>query len=372
MGDPTKVTHRVDEVTNSTSNVGMNIEQNSDTIHGSNTLDISCGKPNGGSSDLAKQLILVSSNDVIKGNVLIVNTKGPVLFAKLVTDEPCRIFINFCPLIAPAGNGADVAISMESVRVFHERLSNAVYGFFLGKHMDYPVVENYVKNTWSKYDLIKSMMTTKGMFFFKFSSKDGMDAMIENGPWLIYNVPLILKKWTPDANIIKEDNSSDARVERHSRGCCLLNFLWVMLIQFGEGLFGHVLDECPKKIVLDVLKNLRKPSQALAEKEANSDVVSSAHGTSSEAFGSPKITPLVARINDIERQILDGKLVLVYDDGKPLKPTVDDPLDADSDSEVDEVFNETASFMASSSSKINKSSKSSSGVGNKSLYEQWK
>ncbi|GKB47143.1 hypothetical protein Tco_0897896 [Tanacetum coccineum] len=113
-------------------------------------------------------------------------------------------------------------------------------------------------------------------------------------------------------------------------------------------------------------------AQVLAGKEANSDVVSSAHGTSSEAFGSPKITPLAARINDIERQILDGKLVLVYDDGKPLKPTVDDPLDADSDSEVDEMFNETASFMASSSSKVNKSSKSSSCVGNKSLYEQWK
>ncbi|GKF33770.1 putative reverse transcriptase domain-containing protein, partial [Tanacetum coccineum] len=52
--------------------------------------------------------------------------------------------------------------------------------------------------------LVKSMMTTKGMFFFKFSSKDGMDAMIENDPWLIHNVPLILKKWTPDANIMKE------------------------------------------------------------------------------------------------------------------------------------------------------------------------
>nr|GEW62575.1 U5 small nuclear ribonucleoprotein helicase [Tanacetum cinerariifolium] len=166
-------------------------------------------------------------------------------------------------------SNVDVAISMESIRVFHEQLGNAVYGFFLGKHVAYSIVENYVENTWSKYGLIKS----------------------------------ILK---------------------------------------------------------------------LAEKEANSDVVSYAHGTLSEAFGSPKITPLAARINDIEIQILDGKLVLVNDDGKPLKPTVDDLLDADSDSEVDEVFNETASFMASRSYKVNKSYKSTSGVGNKSLYEKWK
>ncbi|GJR10388.1 zinc knuckle CX2CX4HX4C containing protein [Tanacetum coccineum] len=40
---------------------------------------------------------------------------------------------------------------------------------------------------------------------YPFSSKDGMDALIENGPWMIRNVPLILKKWTPDAKIMKED-----------------------------------------------------------------------------------------------------------------------------------------------------------------------
>ncbi|GJU26944.1 hypothetical protein Tco_1165565 [Tanacetum coccineum] len=70
--------------------------------------------------------------------------------------------------------------------------------------------------------------------------------------------------------------------------------------------------------------------------------------------------------------MLDGKLVLVDDDGKPPKPKVNDPINADSDSEVDEVFNETASFMASTSSKVNKSSKNGSGVGNKSLYKTWK
>nr|GEY74131.1 hypothetical protein [Tanacetum cinerariifolium] len=32
-----------------------------------------------------------------------------------------------------------------------------------------------------------------------------MNSMLENGPWLILNVPLILRKWSPDANIMKED-----------------------------------------------------------------------------------------------------------------------------------------------------------------------
>ena len=31
-----------------------------------------------------------------------------------------------------------------------------------------------------------------------------MDVMLENGPWLIRNVPLILKKSSPNANLSKE------------------------------------------------------------------------------------------------------------------------------------------------------------------------
>nr|GEW45196.1 hypothetical protein [Tanacetum cinerariifolium] len=45
-------------------------------------------------------------------------------------------------------------------------------------------------------------------------------------------------------------------------------------------------------------------------------------GTSSEAVGSPNTTPLAAKINDLERQMLDEKLVFVDDDGKPLKPSM--------------------------------------------------
>ncbi|GJR45181.1 RNA-directed DNA polymerase, eukaryota, reverse transcriptase zinc-binding domain protein [Tanacetum coccineum] len=45
----------------------------------------------------------------------------------------------------------------------------------------------------------------KRLFFFQFSSKDGLNAMLENGPWFIRNNLLILKKWNPDVNLQKED-----------------------------------------------------------------------------------------------------------------------------------------------------------------------
>ncbi|GKE01994.1 RNA-directed DNA polymerase, eukaryota [Tanacetum coccineum] len=37
-----------------------------------------------------------------------------------------------------------------------------------------------------------------------FGSKEGMEAILESYTWSISNVSLILKQWTPDANIIKE------------------------------------------------------------------------------------------------------------------------------------------------------------------------
>ncbi|GKG02637.1 putative reverse transcriptase domain-containing protein, partial [Tanacetum coccineum] len=36
----------------------------------------------------------------------------------------------------------------------------------------------------------------------------GLDAMLENGPWFIRNNSLILKKWHPDENLLKEDVST--------------------------------------------------------------------------------------------------------------------------------------------------------------------
>ncbi|GKE55364.1 RNA-directed DNA polymerase, eukaryota, reverse transcriptase zinc-binding domain protein [Tanacetum coccineum] len=38
-----------------------------------------------------------------------------------------------------------------------------------------------------------------------FNSKDGLDAILENGPCFIRNNQLILKKWNPDVSLLKED-----------------------------------------------------------------------------------------------------------------------------------------------------------------------
>ncbi|GJU44807.1 copia protein [Tanacetum coccineum] len=60
-----------------------------------------------------------------------------------------------------------------------------------------------------KYGLVRLIFPPSiRLFSFQFNSIDGLDAMLENGPWFIQNNPLILKKWHPDENLLKEDVSS--------------------------------------------------------------------------------------------------------------------------------------------------------------------
>nr|GFB55816.1 zinc knuckle CX2CX4HX4C [Tanacetum cinerariifolium] len=130
-------------------------------------------------------------------------------------------------------------------------------------------------------------------------------------------------------------------------------------------IFGHVLDECPKQPVSDVLKNLKNPRQAgrgvpvslkvendddlgtdernskVVEIWANSGMVSYAHNSSPVASSSPNIASLVERINNLERQIMDEKLILVNNVAKPLNKVDYAPVNSNSKSDVEVAYDET-------------------------------
>nr|GEU68455.1 hypothetical protein [Tanacetum cinerariifolium] len=191
------------------------------------------------------------------------------------------------------------------------------------------------------------------MFLFKFSSNDGIDTMLENDPWFIRNTSLILKKWTLNANLLKEDMGNvPVSVKLHNVPITVFsedglsaiattpNTIVVDVLKLvGEGfsrctlrvvyewkpprfstckVFGHVPNDCPKRIVSDVLKNLKNPRQ--------------------DTRG--------VQIWLIIRLIFDN------------------------DSEVEELFNKIARFMASTS--LNSGVGSGNGYGTKSLLEQWR
>ncbi|GJY19827.1 zinc knuckle CX2CX4HX4C containing protein [Tanacetum coccineum] len=78
-----------------------------------------------------------------------------------------------------------------------------------GAHLAIPLVsveENYVKNAWAKYGNERVMLNNG--FFFQISTKEGMDKVLENGPWLIRLVPIILNVWTPNSRLKKDEKTT--------------------------------------------------------------------------------------------------------------------------------------------------------------------
>ncbi|GJR91252.1 hypothetical protein Tco_0215263 [Tanacetum coccineum] len=268
----------------------------------------------------------------------------PTSYVKLVTGEPSRKSVNFRTLLASVGNGADVAI------LFSERYANTAYGFFLGKWVSYPVVENYVKNTWSKYELDKSMLYNE-LFFFKFSSIDGMDEMLENGPC------------EDGLSIIATKIGTLMMIDSYASDMCMQSW--------GRLSYARVMIKLRANIEL---KDTLMPFDALNYVENDDDLgmdggilKAAGKGSLNVARSSCSTTPIVEKINKLEQQILKGKFMFVEDDGKPLYK-VDSIGIADSDSEVEEVFNEIEGYLASASLK----SGNGSGYGTNSLLEQWR
>nr|GEV73809.1 hypothetical protein [Tanacetum cinerariifolium] len=57
-----------------------------------------------------------------------------------------------------------------------------------------------------KYGL-KKVTLVKGFFFFKFSSTEGVDLVLRDGPWMIHGVLIFLNKWSSSVSLLKEDLS---------------------------------------------------------------------------------------------------------------------------------------------------------------------
>nr|GEX45496.1 hypothetical protein [Tanacetum cinerariifolium] len=328
---------------------------------------------------------------------------------------------------ALGGNGIDVVVRVESIRATSKRFVNTAYGFFLGKRVAYLVVANYLYG--------------------------GFECMLENDSWFICNNLLILMKWHPDVNLLKEyfgtvplwvklhglvtafsedglsaiatklgtplmlnsytsdmcmqswGRSSYARAMIELRADVELkdnivaampkiNRKATILVTFMLSMSENLLDvpvkmgfrpkqvyhPVPKKTTTNTRANKKKnvdppkevtnPFEVLTsvknDKELGtnrgaSNLASKATNSSGSSFwnaksSSPSITPMIEKLNKMENLIIDGKAILVDNEGNPLRM-----VDEDSEDEVASDDNEIASFLAKKE-----------GYGTPSLLEQLK
>nr|GEY76358.1 hypothetical protein [Tanacetum cinerariifolium] len=70
---------------------------------------------------------------------------------------------------------------LNEVMEANERYSNTLYGYFIGKKVAFPIVENYALNVWNKFGLQRTMMNAKGFYPFKFASHQEVMDVITKG-----------------------------------------------------------------------------------------------------------------------------------------------------------------------------------------------
>nr|GEY07060.1 hypothetical protein [Tanacetum cinerariifolium] len=271
--------------------------------------------------------------------------------------------LNIHTLFTLGSNGIDVIIPVESIRAISERFANTAYGFFLGK--------------WVAYMLSLTVLGTLEMLCLK------------NGPWFILSHLLILNKWHPDENLLKEDVSTIS---------VWIKLYGVPVTAFSEDGLSAIATKLgfkPQKEYRPVSKkpttnssgNKKKgvtptievsnsnPFEVLNSVEndvepgtnwgtnnlVNNDATSSGSSFMNIDNSSTRTTPIIDKIWKFKELLTSGKDTLVYEVSNPLKK-VEYPDDYDSEDEVASVINNMARSMASEMV----------GFGTQSLLEQWR
>ncbi|GKB92899.1 retrovirus-related pol polyprotein from transposon TNT 1-94, partial [Tanacetum coccineum] len=113
--------------------------------------------------------------------------------------------IKFRPLTnAERVDNFDFVLPVEAVKAVIHKFENSLVGFFVGKKVAFPLVKNYVTNTWAKFSFEKVISDDDGLFYFKFATSKGLEQVIKQGPWIIRNIPLMLTKWSPNMVVSKD------------------------------------------------------------------------------------------------------------------------------------------------------------------------
>nr|GEU44930.1 hypothetical protein [Tanacetum cinerariifolium] len=194
------------------------------------------------------------------------------------------------------------------------------------KRVAFSVGENYLKNEWSKDGLVRLMMATNGMLFFKFSLKDEMNSMLKNVLWLIRNVPLIIENYTPNANIMMKDVCNVP---------IWVKFHDISFIVFTKDGFSDIATKLDTLLILDsyatdmCLESWGRSNYTRAMIELRANV---------------KLKD--ALVMDIPK-FEDGKLMVVDDDEKPLNKVDSDSVNLNSNSDVKVAYDDHSQIMAS-------------------------
>ncbi|GKD58660.1 zinc knuckle CX2CX4HX4C containing protein [Tanacetum coccineum] len=134
--------------------------------------------------------------------------KQSVSFASAVAKSFGGFGNNKLKFVSTALNeeGREVAVMDPVLEEGIQKWSMTVVGHFVGFQMGYREILGHLKRMWRLYQL-EEVIVNQGLYYFNFKSQEGMNSVIENGPWMVENKPLFVRKWEPGLCMSKLDTS---------------------------------------------------------------------------------------------------------------------------------------------------------------------
>ncbi|GKA86412.1 RNA-directed DNA polymerase, eukaryota, reverse transcriptase zinc-binding domain protein [Tanacetum coccineum] len=95
-------------------------------------------------------------------------------------------------------NGEGIVIfDDEIIELGSQKWNLTVCGQFIGCSMGFNEARYHIRRMWHKFGL-KDVIAKNGVFYFKFQDEEGINEVINNGPWMVNNKPLVVQKWCVD------------------------------------------------------------------------------------------------------------------------------------------------------------------------------
>lgn len=106
------------------------------------------------------------------------NGENKLKFIPISVNELAKSFVDLDPVIE------------EGSKLWNRTL----VGYFVSMQLSYREIMGHLKRMWRDYNLEDIIVNECGLYFLKFNAEEGMQVVLENGPWLVDGKPLFIQK----------------------------------------------------------------------------------------------------------------------------------------------------------------------------------
>ncbi|KAJ9560832.1 hypothetical protein OSB04_005992 [Centaurea solstitialis] len=125
------------------------------------------------------------------------STKGVTLADKIRGNTDSKIVLSFKPPVVLDDGRTAIRFSKRVVMEGAKANPLLLVAHFVGVKLPFFMVNNNLTRMWKQNGLIDVASNYDGFYLLKFNSEEGMNFVIDNGPWMINGMPLFVRKWEP-------------------------------------------------------------------------------------------------------------------------------------------------------------------------------